>query len=38
MRGQIINGLSNYVPHFDTIEILTLAAGVVFVVAIAIAF
>ncbi len=38
MRRQIGQRLSNYVPHFDAIEILTLAAGVVFVVAIAIAF
>jgi hypothetical protein len=38
MRRQIIQRLSSYVSHFDAIEILTLAAGVVFVVAIAIAF
>jgi hypothetical protein len=30
--------LRNYVRHFDTIEILTLAAGVLFVVAIATVF
>lgn len=30
--------LSNYVPRFDAIEIMTLAAGVLFVVGIAIVF
>ena len=38
MRRQIGQRPGNYVPHFDFMEILTLAAGVVFVVAIAIAF
>jgi hypothetical protein len=38
MREQIVQRLSNRVPHFDTIEILTLAAGVVFLVVIATAF
>jgi hypothetical protein len=35
MRTQIKQHLSNYVPYFDAIEILTLAAGVVLVAAIA---
>jgi hypothetical protein len=35
MRSQIIQRLSDYVPHVDAIEILTLAAGVLFVVAVA---
>ncbi len=35
MRRQIIQRLSDYVPDFDAIEILTLAAGVLFVVAVA---
>jgi len=35
MRTQIKQHLSNYVPYFDAIEILTLAAGVLFVVAVA---
>ncbi len=35
MRRQIIQRLNDYVPHFDGIEILTLAAGVLFVVAVA---
>jgi hypothetical protein len=38
MRTQIKQHLSNYVPYFDAIEILTLAAGVVFVAAIATVF
>ena len=38
MRSQIMQRLSDYVPHFDAIEILTLAVGVVFVVAVAIVF
>jgi len=37
MRMQMKH-LSNYVPGFDVIEVVTLAAGVLFVVAIAIAF
>jgi hypothetical protein len=35
---QIKQHLSNYVRHFDTIEILTVAAGVLVVVAVATAF
>jgi uncharacterized membrane protein YcfT len=35
MRSQIIQRLSDYVPHFDAIEILTLAVGVLLVVAVA---
>ena len=35
---QIKQHLSNHVWHFDTIEILTLAAGVLFAVAIATVF
>jgi len=38
MRSPIKQHLSNYVPRFDAIEILTLAAGVLFVVAVAIVF
>jgi len=38
MRKQIKQHLSNYVPYFDAIEILTLAAGVLFVAAIATVF
>ncbi len=39
MRNRQINQyLRNYVRHFDTIEILTLAAGVILVVAIATVF
>ena len=38
MRTQIKQHLSNYVPYFDAIKILTLAAGVVFVAAIATVF
>jgi hypothetical protein len=38
MRRQIIQRLSNYVPHIDAIELLTLTAGILFVFAIAIAF
>jgi hypothetical protein len=38
MRTQIKQHLSNYVPYFDAIEILTLAAGVLFVAAIATVF
>ena len=38
MRAQTKQHLSNYVPYFDAIEILTLAAGVVFVAAIATVF
>ena len=38
MRTQIKQHLSNYVAYFDAIEILTLAAGVVFVAAIATVF
>ena len=37
MRMQMRH-LGNYVPRFDAIEILTLTAGVLFVVAIAIVF
>jgi len=35
MRRQTIQRLNDYVPHFDAIEILTLAGGVLFVVAVA---
>jgi hypothetical protein len=35
MRTQIKQHLSHYVPYFDAIEILTLAVGVLFVVAVA---
>jgi hypothetical protein len=35
MRSQIIQRLSDYVPHFDAIEILTLAVGILLVVAVA---
>ncbi len=38
MRKQIKQRLSNYVLQFDAIEILTLAAGVLFVAAIATVF
>ena len=38
MRRQIIQRLNNYSPHYDAIEILTFAAGVLFVVAIAFVF
>ena len=38
MRRQIIQYLSNYAPHYDAIEILTVAAGVLFVVTIALVF
>jgi len=38
MGEQIVQRLSNRVPHFDTIEILTLVAGVIFVAAIATVF
>ncbi len=38
MRRQIIEYLSNYAPHYDGIEILTVTAGVLFVVAIAFVF
>jgi hypothetical protein len=38
MRTQIKQHLGNYVPYFDGIEILTLAAGVLFVAAIATVF
>ena len=33
--GKSYSDCSDYVPHFDAIEILTLAAGVLFVVAVA---
>ena len=35
MRTQIKQHLSNYVPYFDAIEVLMLAAGILFVAAIA---
>jgi hypothetical protein len=38
MPGQIKQYLSKYVPNFDAVEILTLVAGVIFVVAIATVF
>jgi hypothetical protein len=38
MRTQIKQHLSNYVPYFDAIEILTLAVGVLFGAAIATVF